>query len=426
VIPRIIGKAIHFRVQAGVLQLTLGISVVIAVLCASIILLAYYTKITFLQQDISLKLRNNAISGINYVMAQRTSLPFNQFKSWDLFGEETDSVTILRKPWGIFEVAVAIARQGQHTAVKSAMITALPDAAGQAALYIPDNNAPVYLVGKTSITGTVYASSRKFSTGFIDGKGYERDKLIDGEVKKSESLIPKVDTVLLYEIKLMMQTQTGAYNLKFSDRLPVGKRISFETPETEYYFSNQSIDLEDSLAGNIIIQSAIKIRVTASARLSDVILLAPDIDIDKGFEGNLQCFATRSITVGAESKMKYPTTLALIGGEQDSTIVIRRDAEVQGVVIIPGHDQTIGSRGVFKIEEKGVFHGMAYINGAADIQGSLWGHMTTRTTQVRIESTVYGNHILNGEINAEKRSEHMPASLLWANSKALIIAKWLQ
>jgi hypothetical protein len=129
--------------------------------------------------------------------------------------------------------------------------------------------------------------------------------------------------------------------------------------------------------------------------------------------------------VGAESFLRYPSALVLVGREKDSTIVIGKEATVQGYVIIQGYDKSIGSKGTFKIEDKGRLQGMAYINGSSDIQGVLLGHLTTRSTQVKVQSAIYGNHILNGEINALKRSVFLPATSLWGNSKEMVIAKWL-
>ena len=419
-----IKQFLHFRVRAGILQLTLGISIIISILCASMIMLAYYTKLHFLDHEIGLKLRNNALSGINYLMSSdRASTNFNATHTIDLFGDGTDSVNLTRKPWGIFELVVSNAIQGKRKSSRTAMVAYSVNEQGKSALYIPDNNAPVYLAGNALLKGIVYASSRKFSSGYVDGKDYKRDRFVYGDIKKSEVTIPNLDTILLREIKNVLELNTNSYALVSVDRLPVN--ASFSDSGTQHYHTSQSIDLEDSICGNLIIQSAIKIRVTAHAKLSDVILIAPDIDIDKGFNGSIQCFAERSITVGAESFLQYPSALVLIGGEKDSTIVIGREAMVQGYVIIQGYDKTIGSRGTLKIEDKGVLHGMAYINGSSDIQGSLWGHLTTRTTQVKLQSTIYGNHILNGEINALKRSAFLPASGLWGNSKEMVIAKWL-
>jgi hypothetical protein len=399
--------------------------VVIALLCAAMILLAYYSRLSFLQQHIDLTLRDNALSGIQYVMAHRQALPFNEAKERDLFGEGTDTVTVLRKPWGVFEIAVAQAQRGRHRASRTAILGAVPDSVGNSAFYTPDNGAPVYLAGKAKLVGTVYASDRKFSSGYVDGKGYSRSRFVDGTVRKSKPVMLLPDTTLLHEIRKLLRQQSGVYRLKISDRLPAGNAVPYDTPETPYYYSQQVIDLDDSVQGQVILHSAFRIRVTAHAVLNGVILIAPDIDIDKGFRGTVQCFAERTITVGPESELRYPSALVLLGGERDSTIVVQRDARVSGVVVIPGYDQTIGSRGVFRVEEKAFFHGMAYVNGATDIQGTVWGHIMTRTTQARVKESVYGNTILDGEINGRNRSPYMPATLLWGNTKQPVITQWL-
>lgn len=418
-------RLLRQKVNAGILQLTLGIAVIIALLCAAMILLAYYSRLSFLQQNIDLTLRDNTLSGIQYVMAHRQSLPFNEPGQRDLFGEGTDTVTIMRKPWGIFEIAVAQAQRGRHHASRTAILGAVPDSIGKSAFYTPDNNAPVYLAGHAKLVGTVYASERKFSSGYVDGKGYSRPRFVDGTIRKSAPAMPLPDTTLLHEIRKLQHQRPGAYKLKISDRLPAGSAIPFDTPETPYFYSQQVIDLDDSVQGQVIVHSAFRIRVTAHAVLNGVILIAPDIDIDNGFHGTVQCFAERTITVGAESELRYPSALVLLGGERDSTIVVKRDARVSGVVIIPGYDQTIGSGGVFRVEEKAFFHGMAYINGATDIQGTVWGHIMTRTTQARVKESVYGNTILDGEVNGRNRSDYMPATLLWGNTNQRVITQWL-
>jgi hypothetical protein len=417
---------IQRRVNAGVLQLTLGIAIVISIICASMIMLVYYNKLIFLKQDIESELRDNAVSAIHYGMATRNNSLFNQPVSVDLFGEETDSVEITRKPWGVFEVIVAKAIRGEQVQIKTALITAMPDGIGKSAIYTPDNNAPLYLVGKTSIVGTAYLSERKLSTGYIDGKGYEGKTLITGDIKKSEYNIVTLDTSLLSEMKLVMDERPGVYKLNYLETLRVGSKLSFQSSETYYYHTEQSLTLSDSLRGNLIIHSAIKIRVTAEASMADIIVIAPDIDIDNGFTGSVQCFATRSITIGSDSNLEYPSALVLMGEETDSTIVIREGARVNGLCVIPGYDQSTGSKGMLRIEKGAVLHGMTYINGRADIQGSVWGHITARSFTAKIQSSEYNSHLLNAEINADKKSVHMPGSLLWANTKELVVVKWLE
>lgn len=413
------------RVKAGVLQLTLGISLVIAIICASMIMLAYLSRMTYVHQRIADKLRDNAYSGIEYGKAVRNSLGFNEPTSVDLFGEETDSVVVIRKPWGVFEIIAASAHQNKHHYNRSALITAQPDDIGKSIIYSPENNAPIYLAGRTVLDGDVFVSARKFTTGFINNTGFEGTKLFQGNSRVSMQDIPGIDTVLLSSISAVVHGYQDTYSINKLDFFPIGRRLGFGVVESNLYYSNQSIELSDSLAGNLMVQSAIKIRITADAHLDDLIVIAPHIEIDNGFKGSIQCIATNSIIVGKDSRLRYPSALVLLHHGQDSLVSIGERAIVEGIVVLPGFDQSVSGKGRFQIRKGGVLHGMAYINGAADIQGSIWGHITARVFSATSGDAQYPGHIYNAEISSKKRSPYMSGSLLWANTKEIIVAKWL-
>jgi hypothetical protein len=422
----ILQKWVGAKVRAGVLQLTLAIGVIISIMCASMIMLVYYGKMLYLHQSLEDKLRNNAISGIYYGMATRDILPFYAPRELDLYNEEADSIMIVRKPWGLFEVVYSKAFQGAHSQTKTAIIAPMASEEGSSVIYTPDYNSAIYLVGDARIEGTVYASERKFSTGFINGVDFKGKRLLHGDAKVSKSEILSLDTTLVDRIKSFTKHASGDHTVNTLDRYPVQGIYSFEPPFANHYYSPQSIDLADSLAGNIIIESGIKVRVTPGAKLSDVILIAPAIEIDNEFIGSIQCFATRYIAVGNDCRLRYPSSLTLMGREQDSIIVVGRNTIVEGVVMIPGYDKMIGSKGVLKIRKKGLLHGSAYVNGQTDVQGSLWGHLMTRSFVAYDGETPYINHILNGDFSSVKRSPFMPGCFLWGSTNECVVAKWIE
>ena len=133
VLIRIINRSgiLQHRVRSGVLQLTLGISLIISILCGSAILLVYYSKLEFINHEVSNKLRANAASGIEYLLAESSALAFNEHVALGLFDDDQDSVQIVLKPWGIFEVGVAMAWQGNRQHIKTALIAGVPDEIGR-------------------------------------------------------------------------------------------------------------------------------------------------------------------------------------------------------------------------------------------------------------------------------------------------------
>lgn len=418
---------LQYRAAGGVLQLTLGISLVISMLCAAMILIVYFSRLTFLQQEVADTLRDHATSGVYYAMAQRRTLPALEPHTIDLFGNGTDSVEIMRKPWGVFELVVATACRGGHQHTKTALLAAEPDTLGQAALYVANRDAPLYLVGNTQLTGTAYLSESKLATGFIDGQGYTNPTFITGTVKQSARNLPALAPGWLAHIDSILADKPSAYQCLSLNHFPAQETFSFNTLNTPYYFSHQSIELNDSLAGNVIIQSAMRIRITAGAVLKDVIVIAPTIDIADHVTGSFQCFATRAITVGQESTLQYPSALVLMGSAdgQDSTVVIQAQARVEGVVVVPGYDASTPSTALVTLEAGAVLHGMAYVNARANVQGQVRGLMMARTMVAKKGSSVYTHHLLNADINGTTRSPYMPACWLWGHTGHPVVARWL-
>lgn len=415
------------RVRGGVLQLTLGISVIIAVLCSAIILLAYYSRLSMLTGEINTSLRDNANSGIQYLMATRETSPFFSSQAIDLFDEGIDSVVVTRLPWGLFEVYCARASRASHAHASSAIITGGIGELTASTLYIPENNATVYLAGKAQVSGIVRMSERQFSSGSAAGRYFEGKRLLNGRYLLSESRMPALDTVLLKFARQWLEGSAKSGNLSQLDMLPpAGAVFSFSTGVINILSQPESIEIRDSLQGNIVIHSGTSVKIYRGAYLSDVIILAPKIEIEEGFEGRGQFIAEKSVTVGENVKLAYPSALAVLGMGTDSLIQISKGSVVEGVVVIPGYGRNQDSNAQFRIESGAALHGVAYINAWADVQGSIRGHLTTKRVQAKVDQAVYYNVILDADLSFERKSPDMPASLLWGNGPANVVARWVE
>ena len=71
-----------------------------------------------------------------------------------------------------------------------------------------------------------------------------------------------------------------------------------------------------TLQGNIILVSKSKIQVEPSARLENVILIAPEVIINSNVRGSFQVFASERIRVKQDVALNYPTSLVLLKGEE--------------------------------------------------------------------------------------------------------------
>jgi hypothetical protein len=417
----------HFlsaKLKAGVLQLTLGIGLVICILCAAMIMLVYSTRLLTLKEDLDKRLTSNAFSGVQYGMAVRDQLGLGDSITVDLFGDATDSATIYRKPWGLFEVIVANVNSGQHTRTKSAFVTAKPDEIGMSALLMPESNSPIYMVGDAFITGDAFVPDRKFVSGFLAGKDYERKTFIEGQAMRAPEKMPSLDTTLLAAVTSFAAGSATPYTFTEITSLP-HKPVSFNS-RTQLLHRSEGITLSDSVNGNIIIRSDVSITITERATLKNIVLVAPEIRIEDGFVGSVQCFATKFIHIGAESVLEYPSALTLLPSHNDSTIVIDEHSRVTGIVVIPGMNTQTQGASIFHLKKGAVLHGQAYINGRSDIRGSVMGHITTRQFVVSSKDSEYADYLLDGKLNAKERGVELPGSLLWAHTRQMVVAQWVQ
>ena len=120
------------------------------------------------------------------------------------------------------------------------------------------------------------------------------------------------------------------------------------TKEALIYEDNNPIILENlSLHGHLLIVSKRSITVKASAKLQDVILIAPEITIESNTIGTFQAMASKKIIVESNVQLAYPSALVVLHkGEsiinqsrntnqpkEESCIEIQKNTDIRGVVL---------------------------------------------------------------------------------------------
>lgn len=417
----------NHKVTAGVLQLTLGISVVIGVITGSIILLGYYTRISLLRTEIQSQLVDNANSGIQYMLGYRDRLPFHILKEVDLYEEGLDSVQLYRSPWGLYESFRVVARRGMRSWSRHALITSRQAGITESVLYLPERQSPLYVSGHTVLEGTAYLPERGITTSFISGKNFTGKKLLYGEKRTSTNQMPPLDTTLIGAVNRFFIPGSPVYKLNPIEAISKRSQATTVFPPADFFYAAQAIDVTDTvLTGNLVVQSAQRVRVSGESRLSGVMILAPEIEVDEGFQGDVQLFATKFIKINRHVSLRYPSSLVLLGQMKDSLIVIGEGSRVEGQVMIRGMDFNKESAGVFRVEKDALFHGCAYVNGTTEVQGTLLGHLSSRRIQASQKTTVYANHLLDATLSHWRQSVHMPGSLLWGSPADFVVAKWVE
>ena len=322
-----------------------------------------------------------------------------------------DTTDITVKPWGAFKVVVAKTRHNNRKISKSAMIGLEIDD-NLPALYLPDNNQALKLIGDTKIEGIAYLPERGLERGYIAGKNYMNDKLLYGEQKKSEKYLPKIKA--LYQ---NLSLESFIKDTKKIEGITKDTIFDFDQP-TSLYTSIEPIYLEKSIKGNIIIHSFDSIYVSSKCKLENVILISPKVRFEKGFIGSVQVIAHDQIICEEGVRLTYPSTLVLNETKMNidktnSRIILKENVQVRGGILLLSQASNFRKPIRLKIDEKSLVAGIIYNQGETEIKGKVIGHLYTASFNLIAGGGEYSNHLLDVFISSEK----LP--------KEFIIPNWL-
>ncbi len=411
-------KIIHKKLPAGILSLSLVISVVIAAIGSSMLVVHYYFGLKAVDYQAENKLSQNLQSGWTVLLSQFPVSAYDQEEHLDLYGEEQDSVGLLKKHWGIYDIGIVSAYHGKHIKQQMAIIGSKRDSIGTLALYLSDEQRPLSLVGNTWINGNAMIPKAGVKSAYIDRRGYQKEKLIDGQTSFSRHELPSVNQdKIAYIASLLTGDEPITGNLGYDyDQ-------SFTEP-TLVLGSSESVWLKKHYAGNIMIRSKEQIIVSSKASLKDILLIAPKIIIQKGFKGNLQAIASDTIILESNVRLNYPSALVLLS-ENTAGIQLQQDVQVFGTIWMGGA-QDSKPQHQLQIDKNASLEGMAYIDGYCQLEGSILGHLSCRKFLLKTATTLYENHLLDATINPAQLSSHyLGVADLWGTRDQTDIIQWL-
>jgi len=420
-------KFYSIKLKAGALQYTIFISVVIALLVFAFISLTYVqgklrTKSSFFQEVIY-----SVNQSFDYLAENR--IPYNEQTSLLLTSDSNSEIIVHKKHWGTFDVATITSKKGKETFTKIALLGSFQQQ--KTGLYLQDAKQPLVVVGKTMIEGKVYLPEQGVKRGTIAGHSYMGNHLIYGSIDQSNNKLPEiVNTNYLKTFTDEIVSNEDYIFFELDENLKVVNSFSAPTKVMSY---NEPIDLRFvELTGNIVIYSDVKIKVYPSAKLKDVVLIAPQIEIIDKVKGNFQGFATNKITVGSNCKFAYPTALLLVekkkattqnNNEETNQIIISKNAEIKGIIGYVTNDTTDNYKSQIIIEENTVITGEVYCNQNIELKGTVNGSVYTKGFIANQFGSVYKNHIYNGTILGNDLPQQY-CGLPFVNSQ-LKVAKWL-
>ncbi|MCB0375855.1 MAG: hypothetical protein KDD04_08050, partial [Sinomicrobium sp.] len=368
-------NADRYKVQAGALQFVVLISVVITVFLAAFVLLTH-THTFFKKQSYTLvETVKNADNGIRYALESAVNL--NDSVALPAFGGAGETVTVHRSYWGVFEKVTAVSGNRNKRFAKMALTGGRFALNEHPALYLKDNNKPLIVAGSTKIEGTVYLPGEAVRPGNIAGHAYHGGSLIYGTIRKSHGQLPALSPELTAQLDMIARQgfDPDAEDM-INPETEHRTSNSFAAP-VHYLYSPGTIDLGGmSMSGNIVVYSRKKIVVTATARLNDVVLAAPEIEIRDGVTGCFQAIGSEKIDVGRQVTLHYPSALVLnpaktgegVPEKVKNGIFINENSLIKGVVVF--HSKETAEQNVsaqVTLEPGAAVYGELYCTGNLEL-----------------------------------------------------------
>ena len=413
---------IHKKIKAGALQYVLIISVIIAIILLGFILLIN------LQEKVTLKNRFyreaiiNVMNGFTY--QSQKNISHHQKITQNFSNNLQEETTLMRKSWGIFDLAFVASKVKNEYFSKVALMGW--KARKSKALYLKENNTPLVVVGQTKIVGDVFLPIQGIKTGNIAGNSFNGSELFLGREFKSQSSLPILQNKKL--IKRWCNADLFSEDHTFFD-LEDGMKLtnSFTVPTLVHRSDIPLVLRNIELAGNIVISSKSKIVIENSSRLKDLILIAPEIIIGRGVEGNFQCFANNKIIVHENCSLNYPSALTILSkvADEKNRIEVKQHTTLKGCIVYDSENEVTRSfyTPQIIISDHVTVSGEVYCNANTELLGTVKGTVFTSNFLTKQLGSTYVNHIYNGKILYNQL--HDEFSGLNIDAKNSKVIKWL-
>jgi len=415
----IIGKR-QPKLRANSLLTTVVIATVIAMICSSLLLLAYVDFDTVRIERTHARLQRNLRSAIDLCLADTAILHSGSPDTLDLFTQGSDSAIIRKENWGLFNSSCVTVMSHGKTKTKCFLSGPVTDTPLDACLYLAQHDIPLYVSGTTLLTGDAYLPRAGIQSSYVDQQGFASDKPLSGATKTSHNL-PAVDQSLITYLRRLDSTGITAFPPDSLDQ-------SFLDTAAIFHTRSPLILSSGSLRGHILIISDSSISVAATARLENVLLLAPSVTLESGFSGAIQVIATDSLVLRNGCRLAYPSCLVLIkapGATFQPTLRIGDSSTLSGAIVSLAPDPNDRIKTYVETGRHTIITGYLYGSGFVALKGEVQGEVLTDYFLHRSATSVLQNFLVDAFIDRTKLSAWFVGPHLFPTSRPNKIIQWL-
>jgi hypothetical protein len=413
------------RLPAGALLLVLTVSLILAAILLAMLLLASNRRLLVQHDARRQQVSRNLFSGLAYAQAHPEQPAF-QVRTLDLFGEGTDSVQVVRRPWGLFDVAVVTAAKGPVRDTVAALLGSYPGAASQAALYLSDEQMALAVNGDAQVRGDVWLPKagdiRPTNLPLIGTPRVGNPVL--GRVRASTGL-PPVSPAALERLQGYAQLQLDNLLAPGSAHAPASgyASASFRGNPAVWYH-REAFTIAHRVAGQVAIISSQRLVVKAASQLDGVLLLAPTIIIEPGFRGRVQLIARDTVSIGDHCHLAYPSAACVYGAGPAALVSLGAGSWLQGVLLAASAQPGLAC--VVHMAPGAGVEGQVYSAGVVENCATVWGTVMCRQLRYRNIGSFYENYLVNSTLDRSKLSAQFVSTSVLNPLSARGIAQWLR
>lgn len=407
-------KHINSKLSGGIMTYVLTIGILVSTVLSMLILYLYYSRLAYKTYDRRITLVDNLEVAIDITKGDYGRFEYGETYNFDLYGSGSDSISINRQKWGLFDRFIVRSFFGKISFAKAYIIAHKANSQGRSSIYLQDDGRSLAVAGSTTITGKAYLPKAGIQSAYVGRIGYQNKELMNGKELRSEKEFPEIS---LQEVINGLKQHRG----NLIDELTDTTQSFFNEPSI---FEGFELTVFDSISGNIVLKSDRKLVFSAESSITDVIAYAPVIIIEEDFKGRGQFFAEDTLIVEENVVLNYPTVLAVYNKNKPALIKLHEKSKTNGWILMDGQSDGLRRRVVY-MEDGSQHNGMVYCNGMTEIYGKIIGNVTTRRFLINAPSAVYENYLFNATIDATMLHPNFLALGEWFYSDTTEVLKYL-
>jgi hypothetical protein len=413
--------------KASALYIVIILSLVIAILSASLITTAYFYRLEYQKGLRYTRLLSNLNSGFAILLSREYNSS-GEKQIIDLFGNKEDSVALQKERWGAFELG-RVESFSNSERLEKVFLMGMGTGKDPAALYLMDEDRPLSVSGTTEITGDAFLPKAGIKEAYVSGRSYKGKKLVYGNIKTSKNSLPELDDDFI----AFIQQNLEDHLTDKPESLPDSVGNSFFNPDQVIHVTGEEARLNNKiLHGRVILYSDTIVHIDKTSNLTDVIVYAPAIVMEEGFKGSCQLFAVDSIVTGKDCVFNYPSCFGVIKTKESINIqpkiVIGSNTKFSGVLFSHEENKT-DLQTLIRLGKNSLIKGEIHANGLVrmDIPVKIHGKVTCKRFIIQTEESLYENYLIDVVINRSKRnSYYLSGSLFNDNKEDYNVMKWLE